>query len=406
MNYVVMQPMLFIKLTFAIGITALIVGCQGVNMPKHKRPIPHAIIAKMEKLGMNKRSPIFVRLFKEDSELEIWKKRRNGKYALLKTYEICKWSGKLGPKFKEGDRQAPEGFYVVRPAQMNPKSSYHLSFNIGFPNSYDRAHGRTGSHLMVHGACSSRGCYAMEDDEIQEIYALAREAFRGGQREFHIHAFPFHMTAKNFANHRNSEHMSFWRMLKNGYDHFEVTQIPPKVDVCGKNYIFNAQAKNAKFYPSEACPAYEIPSAIQLAVKKKQTKDDQKYQVILAKLEAKEQKQSKPQDTDQIMLADQAEGNDPKINETIIQPQNIDNAKNTNNEGQEVKVSTQQHTPPLPAPSPANAAAFTPISDNQNDSSKGSLFTKFTNRIKMPGLAGDQDAKPMQLPVEPPAPEQ
>ena len=81
-----------------------------------------------------------------------------------------------GPNFKEGDRQAPEGFYNIRPHQMNPKSSYYLSFNMSFPNKFDRTRGRTGSNLMVHGACSSAGCYSMTDEQVLEIYAFAREA--------------------------------------------------------------------------------------------------------------------------------------------------------------------------------------------------------------------------------------
>ena len=122
-----------------------------------------------------------VRIFKEEAVLEVWKQKDTGRYDLVKTYEICQWSGQLGPKYTEGDRQAPEGFYTVRPAQMNPRSRYHLSFNMGYPNTFDRAHGRTGQHLMVHGDCKSAGCYAMTDALMEEIYALAREAFRGGQ---------------------------------------------------------------------------------------------------------------------------------------------------------------------------------------------------------------------------------
>ena len=131
---------------------------------------------------MDLQSPILVRLFKQEAELEVWKQDRSGRFALLKTYPICRWSGDLGPKVREGDRQAPEGFYSISPAQMNPQSAYYLSFNTGYPNAYDRALGRTGSQLMVHGDCSSRGCYAMTDEQIAEIYSLGRESFFGGQR--------------------------------------------------------------------------------------------------------------------------------------------------------------------------------------------------------------------------------
>ena len=173
---------------------------------------------------MDKESPILVRLFKEESELEVWKQDRTGRFALLKTYPICRWSGELGPKIKEGDRQAPEGFYNITPGQMNPNSQYYLSFDLGYPNAFDRAYGRTGAQLMVHGDCSSRGCYSMTDEQISEIYALGRDAFFGGQKSFQVQAYPFRMTAQNLAKHRNNPNIAFWKMLKKGNDHFEVSQ--------------------------------------------------------------------------------------------------------------------------------------------------------------------------------------
>ena len=173
---------------------------------------------------MDKESPILIRVFKEESELEVWKQDRTGRFALLKSYPICRWSGELGPKIKEGDRQAPEGFYTITPGQMNPNSAYYLSFDLGYPNAYDRSHGRTGAQLMVHGDCSSRGCYSMTDEQISEIYALGRDAFFGGQKSFQVQAYPFRMTPQNLAKHRNSPHLAFWKMLKKGNDHFEVSE--------------------------------------------------------------------------------------------------------------------------------------------------------------------------------------
>ena len=129
-------------------------------------PLSEKMVSDIEQKKMDKDSPILVRLFKEEAELEVWKKDRNGEFALLNTYPICRWSGDLGPKIKEGDRQAPEGFYTITPGQMNPNSNYYLAFNTGYPNTFDRAWGRTGSELMVHGDCSSRGCYAMTDEQI------------------------------------------------------------------------------------------------------------------------------------------------------------------------------------------------------------------------------------------------
>ncbi len=255
--------------------------------PKHLRPVSQEVRQKMSSLGMATTSPILVRIFKEESQLEVWKQTRTGRYALLNTFDICKWSGKLGPKKQEGDRQAPEGFYTIRPAQMNPNSSYHLSFNLGYPNAYDRAFGRTGSNLMVHGACSSRGCYAMEDKQIQDIYALARDAFRGGQRDFQVHAFPFRMTPENLARHVDDPSYDFWKMLKEGSDHFEVTKVPPKVDVCSKRYVFNATPENAgaSFNARNSCPTYTIPNPIATAVAAKQRQDEEKVTQLVAQLE-------------------------------------------------------------------------------------------------------------------------
>src|SRR5437899_11763251 len=116
--------------------------------------------------SMPKEYSILVRKFKDEAELEVWKQYSSGQYALLKTYPICRWSGELGPKIKEGDRQAPEGFYNITPGQMNPNSQYYLSFDLVYPNAYDRAYGRTGSQLIVHGDCSSRGCYSMTDEQL------------------------------------------------------------------------------------------------------------------------------------------------------------------------------------------------------------------------------------------------
>lgn len=276
----------------------VLAACQADEFgagPKHLRPVSESIKRKMTDLNMSSTSPIMIRIFKEESELEVWKQTRTGKYKLLDEFEICKWSGKLGPKFKEGDRQAPEGFYEITPALMNPNSSYHLAFNLGYPNKYDRAHGRTGSHLMVHGACSSRGCYAMTDEQVEDIYALARDSFKGGQRSFQVQAFPFRMTAENMARHRDNEHLDYWKMLKTGYDHFEVTKSPPKVSVCEKKYVFDATTlvEGVPFRASAKCPDYQVSPRIASAVASKQRKDDQKFQQLAARFDAREERQQR-----------------------------------------------------------------------------------------------------------------
>jgi len=182
--------------------------------------------------------PVFIRIFKEESLLEVWI-RSEDEYQHLKDYFICAYSGYLGPKLQEGDRQAPEGFYKVKKHQLNPNSKFHLSFNLGFPNAYDRAHERTGSYLMIHGNCVSDGCYAMTDEKIEEIYALVESALNMDQKYVQVHAFPFRMTDANMALYGNSEWYDFWTNLKEGYDYFELEKLPPYVKVENRQYIIN-----------------------------------------------------------------------------------------------------------------------------------------------------------------------
>jgi murein L,D-transpeptidase YafK len=258
----------------ALAAALALAGCNADDISPSARsqaPLSEKMLAEIADKKMDKDSPILARIFKEEAELEIWKKNRDGEYALLKTYPICRWSGDLGPKKKEGDRQAPEGFYSITPGQMNPASNYYLAFNTGFPNAYDRAWGYTGSELMVHGDCSSRGCYAMTDKQIQEIYALARESFFGGQKAFQLQAFPFRMTALNMAKHRNNPNFAFWKMLKEGYDDFDATHQEPKVAVCEKRYVFDAAppdnaSRPLSFNPRGKCPAYQLDKTVADAV--------------------------------------------------------------------------------------------------------------------------------------------
>lgn len=254
----------------------------GSSVPKHEKPVPQHLVKTMKTKGMALGAPIMLRVFKEENVMEVWKQDHRKRYALLNTYEICKWSGKLGPKYKEGDRQAPEGFYHVSKGLMNPNSSYHLSFNLGFPNKFDRANDRTGSYLMVHGDCSSAGCYSMTDEYIEEIYALAREAFKGGQKAFQVQAFPFRMTAENMAKKVNHPKFEFWKMLKEGSDHFEVTNKQPKVDVCEKRYVFNRIADEGGSFNSRLeCPPAKTSQSLALAFNAKQSKDQEIFDKIL-----------------------------------------------------------------------------------------------------------------------------
>lgn len=258
-----------LKRSGIIGATlasALLLGVAGCNEKAVKdftanayTSFSPALVAEMGRKKMSRESPIMGRIFKEEGKLEIWKQTSSGRYDVIASYDICKYSGKLGPKYTEGDRQAPEGFYTVRPAQMNPNSQYTLAFNLGYPNAYDKANGRTGANLMVHGACSSSGCYSMTDPQMKQIFAFAAEAFKGGQREFQVQAFPFKMTAANMARYRNDPNYPFWKMLKEGYDEFQITKTPPRVDVCEKRYVFNRKLPDGSTLSATgACPA---PSA-------------------------------------------------------------------------------------------------------------------------------------------------
>ena len=196
-----------------------------------------ALVASLKQSGLRWGSPVFVRIYKQSKELELWVKKGQ-KFKKFRTYPICYFSGNLGPKLRIGDLQSPEGFYYVKPRQMNPASTFHLSFNIGFPNRYDRAHGRTGQYLMVHGDCVSIGCYAMTNGKIEEIYALANAALKNGQPFFRVHVFPFRMTATNMKKYADSKWIAFWRNLKQGHDYFENKHIPPNISVSRKMYRF------------------------------------------------------------------------------------------------------------------------------------------------------------------------
>ena len=231
--------------------------------PAHLMPLPKETVTLLGKKRMEAQAPIFIRIYKEESELEVWKMRDDGRFYHLKTFPICNWSGQLGPKTREGDRQSPEGFYTISKEQMNPNSQYHLAFNLGYPNPFDKSNSRTGDALMVHGGCGSSGCYAMTDALMEEVYALVREAFNGGQAMVHVHAFPFRMSRENMTRHAKSEWHGFWRTLKEGYDYFELTRQVPTIAVCNRRYVVNVRLSNGdptKLNPAAACPTFQRPA--------------------------------------------------------------------------------------------------------------------------------------------------
>jgi murein L,D-transpeptidase YafK len=180
---------------------------------------------------------IFLRVFKEESVIEVWMLKRTGRYELYKSFPICRFSGGLGPKLRVGDRKTPEGFYSLRSGSFNPYSSYHLSLNIGFPNKYDRYHGRTGSYLMIHGDCVSIGCLAMTDNGIEEIYALVEAAVAAGQADVPLHIFPFRLDRFKLFRYLRFDSFGFWLELRDGYKYFEENRKPPQMDVRNGRYV-------------------------------------------------------------------------------------------------------------------------------------------------------------------------
>ncbi len=190
--------------------------------------------------GLKAGAAMFIRIFKAESELEVWM-QKGTQYVLFATYPICHWAGTVGPKLREGDRQNPEGFYSIGARQLHRIGRWPRSLNIGYPNTFDRAHGRTGSYILVHGGCSSVGCFAMTNAVMAEIFALTEQSLRAGQARVDLHVFPFRMTEANLTAHAQSPWLDFWRNLKEGYDAFEQTRVPPRVGICDRRYVLEPQ---------------------------------------------------------------------------------------------------------------------------------------------------------------------
>jgi murein L,D-transpeptidase YafK len=213
---------------------------------------------RLARRGLPADAAILIRIFKAESELEVWIDRGgNARYALFATYPICYWSGTLGPKLKEGDRQAPEGFYTVTLPQANPNGPrWPKSLDIGFPNSFDMLHARSGSYILIHGGCASIGCFAMTNGVNKEIHTLAVRALDAGQAYVPIHVFPFRMTEENLVRNQRPAWRAFWRNLKDGYDLFERTHRPPRISICGGRYDFEASdpLDGANPGPIAMCP--------------------------------------------------------------------------------------------------------------------------------------------------------
>ncbi len=217
-------------------LSSIAAGATGVYQKTVETPEPGALDLRLAAKGMLAGQPVMIRIFKAESELEVWM-RKSERFELLAIYDICNWSGSLGPKISEGDKQSPEGFYSVGAAQLHKKGRWPRSLDIGFPNTFDRTQERTGSYILVHGGCTTTGCYAMTNALMEEIYALSEAALQGGQERIPVHVFPFRMTSQNLKANAERPWHDFWSSLKTGYDYFERTRQPPQVAVCEKQYV-------------------------------------------------------------------------------------------------------------------------------------------------------------------------
>jgi murein L,D-transpeptidase YafK len=197
----------------------------------------------LHRAGLAWGAPVLLRVFKQESQLEVWA-GDGTRFRKLRTYPICAWSGALGPKVRQGDAQAPEGFYSVGLGDLRVRSAYHLGFDLGYPNAYDRAHGRTGNYLLVHGRCVSAGCYAMGNDVIDQVYTLVEAALRHGQRRVEVHAFPFRFSTPPMADWQHAEWGGFWQELEPAYDALEKTGVPPTIRVVGGHYVVSTARRS------------------------------------------------------------------------------------------------------------------------------------------------------------------
>jgi murein L,D-transpeptidase YafK len=207
---------------------------------------------RLKAKGLSYSAPILIRVFKTESELEIWK-QKDGAFVLFATYPICHWSGSLGPKMRDGDKQAPEGFYAVNRALSRHVGRWPKALNIGFPNVFDQSLARTGDNILIHGGCSSVGCFAMTNPVMDEIHNLTTAAIEGGQEFVPVHVFPFRMSDENMKTQEQSPWASFWANLKEGYDAFEKTHRPFAVNVCDGRYQFHDVDEVASTGGLQAC---------------------------------------------------------------------------------------------------------------------------------------------------------
>jgi murein L,D-transpeptidase YafK len=231
------------KLVCLLLVSALLMHHSPDNLPDSDRAkairqkIWPKVQADLADKNLNPGQPVYIRIFKEEDDLEIWVKSGAG-FKFFKSYNICFFSGGLGTKTKTGDGRSPEGFYSIQPSQLNPLSNYHLAIDVGYPNRLETSKGYTGDNIKIHGHCASIGCYAMTDDGIDEIYTIVYKAFEAGQRKIQLDIFPFRMDAEHMKKYNKASCLAFWQSMKPGYDLFEKNHVPTVAKIIGKDYAF------------------------------------------------------------------------------------------------------------------------------------------------------------------------
>jgi len=188
-----------------------------------------------------KNAHLFIRVFKQEDELELWAKSKTAQqFTKIKIFKICAKSGTIGPKARAGDGQVPEGLYQIN--RFNPASNYHLSLGIDYPNKTDKLRAGffpTGGDIFIHGECVTIGCMPLTNEFIEELYVACVEAKEVLQKTIKVEIYPCRLTTENsqkiFKKYaKNTDWIKVWKVLQKSFDHFENKKYPV-------NYAFDAK---------------------------------------------------------------------------------------------------------------------------------------------------------------------
>jgi murein L,D-transpeptidase YafK len=230
-SFLLASPALFIPLIAAANAASK--SWHPESVAAREAELAQEFAVKGLKLG----SPVFIRVYKQTSEMELWV-QQGPRYVHFKTYGICRWSGFLGPKFYEGDRQSPEGLYRITTSDLIVNRRWDRAMNINFPNSFDSMNGRGGSGILIHGGCGSIGCFAVQNESVEDVYGAVRAALKGGQAYVPVLALPFRFTSLAPEKEDTLQMSEFWADLRRADLLFERDKIPPAAWICDGRYLF------------------------------------------------------------------------------------------------------------------------------------------------------------------------